>query len=163
MRKTRDIHIVARHIQALGEMLVLSGRIGEAVKEDDGASGPPAMRQENGATSRSDHAIIEFLLLHNAADGVGVVSRGRGVRYEIAGLGRNDGGERNHENHPGNDASEPFHFETYSRSGPARRSHGVQHGSGEPVGHLGNEATRLEGRLVDMERSPTDVVSPVQW
>ena len=116
-------------------MLVLSGRIGEAVKEDVSTSGPPVMRHENGATSRSDHAVIGFLLLDDAADGVGVVSRGRGVRYEIAGLGRYDGGERNHEKHPGNDAREPCLFEAYSRSASARRSHGVQHGSGEPLGH----------------------------
>ena len=111
MRKPRDIDIVTRGEQARGEVLVLPGRIGHAVKENHGAVRRSAMGQENRATSWSNYAIIGLLLPSDTADRFGVVSGRLGVRDEIAGVVWYDGGERNQKNHAEDGARYPWHLQ----------------------------------------------------
>jgi hypothetical protein len=118
MWKPRNVDVVARRIQTFGEMLILSGRICEAMKEDDDASGGSAMRQENCAAPRGGDAIVGALLPHDAAHGLGVICSGRSVGYELDGVGRYDGGERNQENRSGDDSCNhcnPGHSESYPK------------------------------------------------
>jgi hypothetical protein len=112
MRQPRDVDSVARPVQTLRDMLIRSGRLADAMTEDDDASGASAMSQENRAASRGGDAIVGALLPHGAAHGIDVLRSGRSVRYALGGVGRDDGGERNHENRPRDENRDPCHSAT---------------------------------------------------
>ena len=74
------------------------------------------MGPENCAAPRGGDPIVGALLPQDATHGIGVIRSGRSVGYELGGVGRYDGGERNQENRSHDDNRNPCHSETYPKS-----------------------------------------------
>jgi hypothetical protein len=107
MRQPRDIHVVAGSVQESTEVLILFGRVREAVKENHDARGSRSVGHEDGSPTGRRHAIVTLLSQRDTIDRVVVAQCRRGMRADIGGSRRYDGGERNQEKRGAGDRLEP--------------------------------------------------------